>query len=78
VAALFEDQKGPSTVPWSRTGIYQHSRRDLIHATRKIKRANEPVVHDKHQPAAAMLALPNICAKACNPVAMTFFFGNQR
>jgi len=27
--------------------------------------------------ATAMLAVPNICAKACNPVAMTFFFWRQ-
>jgi len=33
-----------------RTGIYPLFRRDLVRATRKIRRANEPVVHDKHQP----------------------------
>jgi len=32
-----------------RTEIYQHSRRDLVRATRKIRHANEPVVHTKHQ-----------------------------
>jgi len=33
-----------------RTEIYRHFRRDLVHATRKIRCANEPVMHDKHQP----------------------------
>jgi len=37
-----------------RTGIYQHSRRDLILATRKIKHANEPVVHDNISRATAI------------------------
>jgi len=36
-------------IPVIRTGIYRHSQRDLICATRKIKCANEPVVHNKHQ-----------------------------
>jgi len=37
-------------IPVCRTGIYRHSPRDLVRATRKIEHANEPVVHDKHQP----------------------------
>jgi len=30
--------------PGGRTGIYRHSWRDLVRATRKIRCANEPVV----------------------------------
>jgi len=41
----------------SRTGIYRHSRQDLVHARRKIRCANEPAMQQQ------LLAVPNICAK---------------
>jgi len=69
----------PNQLALSRTGIYRHSWQDLVRATRKIRHANEPVVHNKHQPCNSnCLQCPIYALRACNPVVKTSFFLRQK